>query len=320
MPRFTLVDSASLWMLVGAVLFATMGAGAHALGTRCDWLLVALARSSVMFLVMAGWARVSGVRLVVWRPATLWQRSLAGSVSLVCNFYVLAKLPVSEALTISNTFPLWIVVLTALQIRHLPPVAEVLGVVCGLAGVLLIERPDLGGDRLAVGLALAGSFWTALALLGLHRLREIDTRAVVAHFAGVSSLVALVGLLMRPSVLGAELFEPATLALLGVVVVTGTAGQYCLTRAYTGGSPARMAVVGLSQVVFALGFDMVIWGRSLTPLMLVGFVLVLGPSAWLNARTRGQELEAEPGCEGPSRAAGGRLRVGTGKASVSGRS
>lgn len=313
------MDSASLWMLAGAILFASMGASAHALGSRCDWLLVALARSSVMFLVMAGWARASGVRLVVWKPARLWQRSLAGSVSLVCNFYVLAKLPVSEALTLGNMFPLWIVFLSALALRRLPPLAEVLGVVCGLLGVFLIERPDLGGDRLAVGVALGSSLFTAMALLGLHRLHEIDPRAVVAHFAGVSSLVASIGLLMRPSALNAGLLDPTTLALLAGLVVPGTVGQYCLTRAYTAGSPARMAVVGLSQVVFALGYDLVFWGRSFTPVMLVGFVLVLGPSAWLNARTRSRRPE-QTGREEPSQRSSRRVRLGTGRAPVSGRS
>ncbi|HEU5116310.1 MAG TPA: EamA family transporter, partial [Isosphaeraceae bacterium] len=181
MPRLFAVESASLWMLAGALSFATMGASAHALGGRCDWLVVAVVRSAVMFSVMASWARLSGVRLVVWKPRTLWQRSLAGSISLVCNFYALAKLPVSEALTISNTFTVWIVHLTALQLRRIPAAAELIGVICGLVGVLLIERPELGGDRLAVWVALASSFSTALALLGLHRLRTIDTRAVVAH-------------------------------------------------------------------------------------------------------------------------------------------
>ncbi len=317
MPRLFGLDSASLWMLAGAVSFATMGASAHALGGRCDWLVVALVRSVVMFSVTVAWARAARVSLVVWKPATLWQRSLAGSISLVCNFYALAKLPVSEALTLSNMFPLWIVILTALTLHRLPALAELMGVICGFLGVLLIERPELGGERLAVGVAVASSFSTALALLGLHRLRTIDTRAVVAHFAGVSSLIAFVWLLTRPSAINAGLLDPVTIALLACVSISGTVGQLCLTRAYSAGSPAKIAVVGLSQVVFAMGFDVFLWNRSLTPLMLVGFVLVLGPSAWLNARTRSRRTEPQP--SEPSRPSVPRVRLELGEPTVSGR-
>jgi drug/metabolite transporter (DMT)-like permease len=78
--------------------------------------------------------------------------------------------------------------------------------------------------------------------------------------------------------------EPATLLMLLGVGISGTIGQLFLTRAYAAGPPGEVSVVGLSQVVFAMGFDMLIWGRRLTPLTLVGFALVLGPSAVLTGR------------------------------------
>ena len=43
-------------------------------------------------------------------------------------------------------------------------------------------------------------------------------------------------------------------------------------------------MIGLTQVVFALGFDVVLWQRSLTPMTLAGFVLVLAPTALLSGR------------------------------------
>jgi len=230
-------------------------------------------------------ASASGSKLVVWRPRTLWVRSLAGSFSLVCNFYALTRLPVSDAVTLSNVHPLWIVLITSVNTRRWPSRAEILGVACGMAGVILIERPHLSGDRLAALVALLSSVSTAVAMLGLHRLREIDARAVVAHFAGVASLISASWLLVRGDAFSPALMESTTIWLLLGVGIAGTLGQVLLTKAYAAGAPTRVAVVGLTQVVFAMVFDVVIWHRSLTPLTILGFVLVLAPTTWLSLRS-----------------------------------
>jgi drug/metabolite transporter (DMT)-like permease len=281
-----------VWMLCGAFLFSVMSALTHELGTRCDWLVVALVRALFMFGSMVISARLAGVRLVVWNPRKLWTRSLAGSFSLVCNFYALTRLPVADAITLSNTYPLWIVVLAWWQLRRLPSALDVLSVAAGTAGVVLIQQPHLANNDSAALVALLSSVSTAIALIGLHRLKEVDYRAVMAHFAGVASLISIVGFLAHGGTRTLPPYDPITLVLLVGVGLTGTAGQVFLTKAYAAGAPARVSVVGLSQVAFAMGFDVILWGRSLTPLTLVGFTLVLAPTAWLLSQT-GRRMEAE---------------------------
>lgn len=275
-----------VWMLCGAFLFATMSALTHALGTRCDWLVVALVRAAIMFCATGLTAWLSGVRLVLWNPPTLWMRSLAGSFSLVCNFFALTRLPVADALTLNNTYPLWIVILAWWQLRQRPAMADLLSVAAGTAGVVLVQQPHLSsGNNLAALVALISSFATAVAMLGLHRLKDIDPRAVVTHFAGVASAVALAWFCLRGG-LKAMTWHPDTTTLLMLLGVgaTGTVGQVFLTKAYAAGPPSRVAVIGLSQVAFALGFDVLLWSRALTPLTLLGFALVLAPTGWILSR------------------------------------
>jgi drug/metabolite transporter (DMT)-like permease len=293
-PHSRTVERASIWMLASALAFATMAAFVHALESRCDWLLVALIRALMMLVTAATLARASGSRLAVWRPRTLWVRSLAGSFSLVCNFYALARLPVADAVTLTNVHPLWIVLITAIVLRRAPTQGEFLGVASGLIGVALIEQPHLGVDQLAALVALLSSVSTAVAMLGLHRLRDLDARSIVAHFAGVASLISAVWLLLRRDPLPPRLFEPLTVGLLLGVGISGTLGQVLLTKAYAAGAPTRVAVVGLTQVIFAMGFDVAIWGRALTPPILAGFVLVMAPSTWLSLRAARKMSAVEP--------------------------
>ena len=272
----------SLWMLGGAASFAAMGSLTHALGPRCDWLVVSLVRAVFMLASAVALARTAGVRLVLFDPPRLWMRSLAGSFSLVCNFYALTRLPVADAITLANVHPLWIVLLSAWALRRPPTRAEALGVACGLAGVALIQRPHLGGDGFAALVALLSSVSTAVAMLGLHGLRGVDARAVVAHFAGVAAIVSATWLAFRWQVVTPSILEAQTLLMLMGVGVTGTIGQVCLTRAYASGPPARVAVVGLTQVVFAMAIDVIVWGRTLGPAAMLGFGLVLAPTAWFS--------------------------------------
>ena len=88
------------FMLASSLSFAVMGALSHAAGERCDWQVVAVARSSLAFLLTLALSLSAGVRLVLFRPALLWMRSLAGSVGVLFAFYALTHLPVSTALTL----------------------------------------------------------------------------------------------------------------------------------------------------------------------------------------------------------------------------
>ena len=75
---------AYLFMLSGSLAFAVMGALSHLAGERCEWQVVAAARTGVAFVLSAALAAASGVRLVWLRPATLWLRSVAGSLGVLC--------------------------------------------------------------------------------------------------------------------------------------------------------------------------------------------------------------------------------------------
>ncbi|MDQ3803122.1 MAG: DMT family transporter [Acidobacteriota bacterium] len=273
---------AYLFMLSGSLSFAVMGALSHLAGERCEWQVVALARTAVAFALSAGLAAATGVRLVVWRPLTLWVRSVAGSVGVLCVFYALTHLPISTALTLSNTVPVWVTLLAWPALGQRPTRAVWAAIMVGLAGIVLIQRPDAAGDRWAALAAVGNALCTAVAIIGLNRLRGLDARAVVTHFSGVSTVFTLLFLLLSGGAAPAAAFgDAATPLLLAGVGLAGTLGQLAMTRAFALGTPSRVSVVGLMQVVFAVAFDVLLWRRSFDALTVLGILLVTAPSAWL---------------------------------------
>lgn len=277
---------AYLFMLLSSLAFALMGVCSHLAGERCDWHIVAVARSALAFAFTLTLSLASGVRLALFRPAVLWMRSVAGSVGVLFAFYALTHLPVSTSLTLSNTVPLWVTLLAWPVLGHRPRASVWVAVGAGLVGIVLIQRPEAVGDRLAAGLALGNAFSTSVSMIGLNRLGGVDARAVVTHFSGVATVFTLAALLASGGRIDyTVLRDGTTLALLFGVGVSATVGQLAMTKAFALGSPSRVSVVGLMQIVFALLFDLFLWKRQFGPLVVFGIALVVAPSAWLMLRS-----------------------------------
>jgi drug/metabolite transporter (DMT)-like permease len=277
---------AYLFMLLSSLAFASMGALSHVAGERCDWHLVAVARGSLAFVFTLALSLAAGVRLVLFRPALLWMRSVAGSLGVLFAFYALTHLPVSTALTLSNTVPVWVTLLAWPVLGQRPRASVWVAVAAGLAGIVLIQRPEAGGERLAAGLALANAVSTSVSMIGLNRLGGVDARAVVTHFSGVATVFTVGFMLLSGGRVDyAPLGDARTLALLLGVGLSATVGQLAMTKAFALGHPSRVSVVGLMQIVFALVFDLLFWQRQFGPLVVLGIALVVAPSAWLMLRS-----------------------------------
>src|SRR6185295_11211876 len=131
-----------------------------------------------------------------------------------------------------NTFPLWVTLLAWPVLRHRPSLGVALALLSGIAGVVLIERPDRGEFRAASLCALAAAFCTAVVMLGLHRLKNLDPLVIVVHFSAVAT--GVIGAFVLWTAIEqpmdfVPLTRPATLALLLGIGVFGTIGQIMMT-------------------------------------------------------------------------------------------
>jgi drug/metabolite transporter (DMT)-like permease len=201
---------------------------------------------------------------------------------MLCNFYALAHLPVSDTLTLMNTTPIWVTLLLWLIFGQRPALGIICAVVISVVGIALIQQPHFHGGKFACLMALCGAFFTSIAMLGLNRLKHIDPRAIVVHFSGIASIATMLFLLLtNRKDYSAQLGNKSALALLIMVGAAGVAGQIGMTRAFAKGQASRISVIALSQILFGLGFDVLFWNRSVNLISLFGMVLVIAPTSWL---------------------------------------
>lgn len=289
-------------MLAGAFCFSCMGILAHVLKDTFPWQTIALVRTALAFVIAFGLTWSAGATFVVWRPATLWIRSLSGSFSLVLTFYALTHAKsLAEVLVLTNMFPVWVALLSWPVLGTLPRWDTWLAIAAGMAGVVVMQRPGEGELDLALLAAALASLTTSIAMLGLHRLKHLHPSAIVTHFSAVSVLFCLAALFLLPGDKHATNdWNGTNIALLAGVGIAATAGQLYLTKAFAAGTPAKVSVVGLSQVCFTALADGWYWQRDFKLHTLLGMALIIAPTAWLMLRTRAErhsplkEIETVP--------------------------
>lgn len=145
-----------------------------------------------------------------------------------------------------------------------------------------MQQPHFGQAKAAVFAGLGSSVAAAVVRIALHRLKEVDVRAIVFHYS-IVIVVAAIGaiFLFDPGTLPSPDLSTRTISLLLGLGLAAESGQYFVTKSLANGLPARVSVVGLTQVAFALAFKVMIWQRSFSALSLVGIVLVLAPTGWI---------------------------------------
>ena len=275
-----------LWILISGFVFSWMAILSKHAGESVSWQVVALARCAIPLVLIAAWAKWDGAKLIVLGSRVLWMRSLAGSCSLVGSFYLLASvhetnLQLTDIYAVCNIFPIWVALLSWPMLGRFPSGIVWLSIVCSILGVMLIQGAELQTGNHAVLLVVAVSIFTALAMLGLNQLKDLDPRTIVVHFSAVALVVAI---LCSFVFAWKEPKTPVTLLTLAELVgigVTASVGQFFLTKAFTAGDPARMSVASLSQFAFVAVLDFVLLNPVLDWHKVVGIPLILGPTVWL---------------------------------------
>ena len=269
------------WILISGFAFSWMATFAPLAGKGCGWQVVAIVRCAIPLVLIALWAKWDGVKLVFPGPPTLWVRSLAGSCSLVGSFYAFTHLPLTDIFAISNTFPIWVALLSWPMLGKMPSGIVWLSIFSSVLGVAILQGAELQGGTYTSLIVVAVSIFTAIAMMGLNRLKHLDPRAVVVHFSATALVFALASSYFFPIEETKEPFSWIHLAELLGVGLSASIGQYFLTRAFTAGDPARVSIASLSQFVMILVLDIFVLDNRLDPIKLWGIPLILGPTVWL---------------------------------------
>lgn len=273
----------ALWMVLGALFFASMGVCVKLASEHFNSAELVFWRGLLGMVFMGLLARSRGVRLATRYPGMHLWRSMIGVVSLGAWFYAIAHLPLATAMTLNYMSSVWIAAfliggaLLTWQPGKGHPLSQgplVLTVLAGFAGVVLMLRPTLEQNQMFAGLVglLSGivAAFAYMQVTALARAGEPEERTVF-YFA-VGTMVAG-GLGMGVAGVSPWAWKPALW--LVPVGLLASLGQLCMTRAYSHGATLVVANLQYSGIVFGAFFGLAIFGDNIPWQGWLGMALIV---------------------------------------------
>ncbi|MEU8820165.1 DMT family transporter [Actinoplanes sp. NPDC048796] len=235
-----------------------------------------------------------------WR--VLGMGVIAVAFTQLAYFAAISRIPVSTALLIEYLAPLLLVLFTWATTRRTPRPMVLLGSVLAIGGLVLVIGPgalravDVWGLVLAFAAAIGCAVYFVVAARPNDGLPPVALASSGLILGGLTLAAAsAVGLVpfttVTTDVTVVNSTAPWWLPLL-VVAIVGTAIAYATGIAGSARLGSRLAsFVGLLEVVFASLFAWLVLGESLSPLQLLGGVLILAGIASIPSE---QPADASP--------------------------
>ena len=268
----------ALWMLLAAFLFATMGVCIKYAASSFNSMELVFYRGVVGVIFMFALARLRSVKLSTQYPWMHIWRSLIGVLSLSAWFYALAHLPLATAMTLNYMSSVWIAAFLVggalLLGRGQAQGPLVMTVLAGFAGVVLLLRPTVDQNQAFAGLlgllSGIGAAFAYMQVMALGKIGEPDERTVFYFAVGtvIAGLIGMVGVGVSPwNWQGSVWLLP--------IGLLASAGQLCMTRAYSRGSTLVVASLQYSGIVFSAVYSLLLFGDQIPTMGWVGMGLIV---------------------------------------------
>ena len=269
------------WMLLASVAFGSGSALVKWTAGQAGVATVIFGRSLVITLALLTWSQLRGASLYVGNRRRMLWRCTVGLSAMACYFYAVQQIPLSNAVTLQYTAPLFVALFSGAMLReHVSPL--VYGcIVLSFVGTVLIVSPSLRSVDIDALVALISGVLSAFAYLAVRGLRtSASPDGVVFWFALFCTLATLP---LAASELP-RLALPEVLAITGVGICAGV-GQTGMTRAYQAARAAYIGAFSYATVLvggiygWLLFHQTLVWGDALGAALIVGSGALLVSSA-----------------------------------------
>ena len=182
----------------------------------------------------------------------LFMRSLFGTTGLICNFYAIDRLNISDANMLNKLSPFFAILMSGFILKEKAHKWEWLSVFIAFIGAVLVIKPGFSMSAGPAFIGLLGGFGAGVAYTFVRKLGKngIKGPVIVMFFSTFSVVVCTPGFLLN--------YQPMTIQQVIILLLAGaaaTGGQLSITAAYTHAPAKEISVYDYTQVIFAA-----VWG------------------------------------------------------------
>ncbi len=259
---------------ISAFSFALMNMFVHAAGD-----LPSVEKSFFRNAVAAVFALVivlrdrSGINISGKDIPLLILRSFAGTVGILCNFYAVDHLVLSDASMLNKMAPFFTLIFSAIFLSERISFRKTLLVIGAFIGSIFVVKPtfsnsDIGASMIALlgGLG-AGAAYTCVRALGR---KGVKGPFIVLFFSLFSCLSTLPFLILD--------FVPMTGHQLMMLLLAGSsaaAGQFSITAAYRYAPASEISIYDYSNIIFSALLGFIAFSQVPDALSITGYLIII---------------------------------------------
>lgn len=268
-----------LCILLAGLGFALMGLFVNLAG-NVPTMQKAFFRNIVpVFIAGAGLKKVGEkIRLNKGDLSFLILRASFGTAGLICNFYALDHLKLSDANMLNKLAPFFVIIFSFFILKEKISIFQAIAVLGAFAGAMFIIKPT-GNMNIfpaligALGGVGAGAAYTMVRVLGK---RGVNGKLVVFFFSAFSSLISLPFLLLK--------FTPMNLYQTSMLILSGIAaavGQLSITKAYFYAPAKEISIYDYNQIIVSAVLGFVFLGQLPDFYSFIGYIIIFGMGIWM---------------------------------------
>lgn len=202
----------------------------------------------------------------------LFMRSVFGTLGILCNFYAIDHLVLSDASMLNKMSPFFVIIFSLIFLHEKVNKVQTAAVIIAFLGSLLIIKPSFNLTEFLpallgfLGGVGAGAAYTAVRQLGK---KGENGKLVVFFFSSFSCAVTLPFLIFQ--------YHEMTCLQLIYLLCAGLAasgGQFSITAAYFHAPAKEISVYDYSQIIFAALIGFIVFGDIPDIYSVIGYIII----------------------------------------------
>lgn len=204
-------------------------------------------------------------------------RSIFGTVGILCNFYAIDHLVLSDASILNKLSPFFAILFSFLFLKERLTLFQAFAVTGAFIGSLFIIKPDFANLTSSIP-ALAGALGGMGAGIAYTCVRYLGTKGersalIVFFFSAFSCIVTLPYLIFH--------FTPMTWKQFIILMLAGlsaSGGQFGITAAYSYAPAKEISIYDYTQIIFAAVLGFIFFKQVPDRWSVVGYFIIAGMS------------------------------------------
>ena len=267
------LGKAALWMGGWLALMVTMAVAGRETASRLNVFQVMEIRAITGFLMLMPLVWWSGglnaVRTA--KPLRHVTRNFVHYVAQYGWLVAVTLIPLAQVISIEFTMPIWTAILAVIFLGEKMNPWKITAIVLGLAGVIIIVRPDAGHVSTGQLISLASAVGFAISVILVKSMTRTDKPVTIIFWMLI--IQAVIGLI--PSIM---VWQPVPADLwpwLVLVAFCGTFSHFCMAKAMTYTDATVVVPMDFLRVPLTALVGYLVYAEGIDALTVAGAALIL---------------------------------------------